>query len=286
MSDRGRADRLPLRSEVPVGSLLREPPVGQEARTPKPPRPSGGPRPVQAPKRRTGPSRTASAPSGPGPRTAGLWPLAAVAVALIIVGVALGVVPTRSSSEPQNLALDGRSTGQDLPGLQTGPPPWSANGQPLSRGSRALEPERAQPGGARSSTITSTSTSTSTASTSTFRPSSATAAIASTHKFNFITDTTRTGGGRYIHVESPPEPPYVLGQFFGAWGVKLTRTCLGGFDCGNLKVWVNGKPHLGDPELLPLKKHQEIVVASASRRRRSRRRTTSRRHRRSAVRRH
>jgi len=184
-------------------------------------------------------------------------------VALIIVGVALGIVLTRSSSQPKNLAISKPISWKDLPGLQTGPPPWAANGQLLSARLGALN-------------------------LSALSQEALTYHIhqhldvfvdgkhidvpayigfggdASTLKFTFITELhTHQGEDNYIHVESGQNLRYVLGQFFGAWGVRLTRTCLGNFNggCRNLKVWVNGKPYRGNPELLPLKKHDEIVVS-------------------------
>lgn len=63
-----------------------------------------------------------------------------------------------------------------------------------------------------------------------------------------------------LHVESPVIRDFVLGQFFGEWGVKLTRACLG-VHCGAVHWWVNGKPRAGNPSSLVLKAHQEIVVA-------------------------
>ena len=67
-----------------------------------------------------------------------------------------------------------------------------------------------------------------------------------------------------VHVESPLVRTFTLGEFFGVWGVRFTRTCLGG-DCAGdgkgLRVFVNGARVPGDPGRLPLVEHQEIVVA-------------------------
>jgi hypothetical protein len=64
-----------------------------------------------------------------------------------------------------------------------------------------------------------------------------------------------------IHVESPTSRSFSLAQFFGVWGVRLTKRCLGG-ECGSgkLHVFVNGK-RAGDPNLVLLAPHQQIVVA-------------------------
>jgi len=238
--------------------------LAKKARTPKPPRaPSGAPRPVQAPKRRSGPSRTASAPSRAGTSYRWFWPLAAVAVALIIVAAALGIVLTRGSSGPKKLAITKPISWNDLPGLQSGPPPWSANGQLLSArigalNLSALSQEALQFHIHQHLDIFINGKHVN------VPPFIGYGGDASKLKFNFITELhTHQGEPGYIHVESGQNLQYVLGQFMGAWGVKLTRTCLGDFDggCKNLKLWVNGKPYRGNPEMLPLKAHDEIVIS-------------------------
>lgn len=66
-----------------------------------------------------------------------------------------------------------------------------------------------------------------------------------------------------IHVESPIVRTFNLGQFFDIWGVLLTKNCIGGY-CTNgnqdLKVFVNGSLFQGDPRIVELKNHEEIVV--------------------------
>ena len=72
-----------------------------------------------------------------------------------------------------------------------------------------------------------------------------------------------------VHVESPKVRTFTLGQVFGVWGVRLTRTCLGGY-CARgrdeLAVYADGRPVTGDPRVLPLAPHAEIVVAYGTRR--------------------
>jgi hypothetical protein len=76
----------------------------------------------------------------------------------------------------------------------------------------------------------------------------------------FITEVhTHTPDG-VIHVESPVQKDYVLGQFFGEWGVKLTPTCVGVY-CGDLHWWVDGKKGIGNPADIVLKSHEEIAIA-------------------------
>lgn len=70
------------------------------------------------------------------------------------------------------------------------------------------------------------------------------------------------------HVESPQVRTFTLGQLFGVWGVRLTRTCLGGYCVHGperLVVYADGRRVTGDPRLLPLAPHAEIVVAYGTR---------------------
>ncbi len=67
-----------------------------------------------------------------------------------------------------------------------------------------------------------------------------------------------------MHVESPTETSYTLGQFFAVWGLRLDANCIGGKCAGDgrqLRTWVNGKPLRGDPTRLLLAEHQQIVIA-------------------------
>jgi hypothetical protein len=65
-----------------------------------------------------------------------------------------------------------------------------------------------------------------------------------------------------IHVESNKNQTYTLGQFFGVWGVRFTRDCIGGY-CKQLTPWRvyrNGKLYTGDPTRIPLKEHDEYAI--------------------------
>jgi hypothetical protein len=67
-----------------------------------------------------------------------------------------------------------------------------------------------------------------------------------------------------VHIESPIDYDYTLGQFLGAWGLRLSKTCIGGLcNTGDktLRAWVDGKPFTGDPTRIVLKAHEEIVLA-------------------------
>jgi hypothetical protein len=67
-----------------------------------------------------------------------------------------------------------------------------------------------------------------------------------------------------IHVESPTQRTFTLGEVFDVWGVRFSPRCLGGY-CNQgdkaLRVFVDGKRVTGNPRDLKLASHQEIVVA-------------------------
>ncbi len=67
-----------------------------------------------------------------------------------------------------------------------------------------------------------------------------------------------------IHVESPTQETFTLGQFLDVWGVRFTQTCIGGYCNGGgktLQVFVDGHEVTGDPTQVELQPQQEIVVA-------------------------
>jgi hypothetical protein len=67
-----------------------------------------------------------------------------------------------------------------------------------------------------------------------------------------------------IHIESPdPAATFTLGQFFREWQVSLSADHIGGLiadDNHDLKVFVNGNLHPGDPAGLVLVAHDEIAI--------------------------
>lgn len=71
-----------------------------------------------------------------------------------------------------------------------------------------------------------------------------------------------------VHVESPGPRAFTLGELFSVWGVRLTRRCLGGYcrhGADRLRVYADGRELTGDPRVLPLAPHAEIVVAFGTR---------------------
>jgi hypothetical protein len=67
-----------------------------------------------------------------------------------------------------------------------------------------------------------------------------------------------------IHVESPEQRSFTLGQFFDVWGVRLSATCMGSYcpdGASTLRAFVNGTAYTGSPRDIPLTQHEDIVLA-------------------------
>ena len=67
-----------------------------------------------------------------------------------------------------------------------------------------------------------------------------------------------------IHVESPTQAQFTLGQFFAVWGLPLSASCIGSLcekGAKQLSVFVDGKPVAGDPTRIILDERQQIVIA-------------------------
>jgi hypothetical protein len=66
-----------------------------------------------------------------------------------------------------------------------------------------------------------------------------------------------------IHIEAPKDRSFTLGDFFSVWGEPLSRTGAATMHAAKgstLRVWVDGKPFTGDPRLVALKAHTDIVI--------------------------
>ena len=77
----------------------------------------------------------------------------------------------------------------------------------------------------------------------------------------FLTELHTHDTSGIVHVESPVRRSFTLGQFFCEWGVKLNAHCVGPYQ-GQLAWWVDGRRMHGNPALLQLRQHQEIVIAA------------------------
>ena len=62
-----------------------------------------------------------------------------------------------------------------------------------------------------------------------------------------------------IHVESPDDRKYTLGNFFDIWGQPLAKDNVAGLK-GRLRVYVDGKPRSGDPRAIVLGEHTQITL--------------------------
>lgn len=62
-----------------------------------------------------------------------------------------------------------------------------------------------------------------------------------------------------IHVESPDDRTYTLGQFFDIWGQPLTANDVAGLK-GVVHAFVNGKPYSGNPRGIVLGAHTQITL--------------------------
>ncbi|SHL95523.1 hypothetical protein [Actinacidiphila paucisporea] len=66
-----------------------------------------------------------------------------------------------------------------------------------------------------------------------------------------------------VHIESPVQAEFTLGQFMTEWSVPIGSNILGTFKTGGgkeLHVYVNGKEQTGDPASIKLAAHEEIAI--------------------------
>ena len=62
-----------------------------------------------------------------------------------------------------------------------------------------------------------------------------------------------------IHIESPDERAYTLGNFFDIWGEPLSERTVAGLQ-GTVHAFVDGKPYHGDPRDIVLAAHRLITL--------------------------
>jgi hypothetical protein len=62
-----------------------------------------------------------------------------------------------------------------------------------------------------------------------------------------------------VHIESPTERVYTLGQYFDEWRQPLSRTQVGPVQ-GTLTAFVDGQPYSGDPRVIALLPHRQIQL--------------------------
>ena len=214
--------------------------MAKKSRTPPPPRR------VQVPKTRTAQRSDADARKA--------LPYLAAFSALGIIGLVLAIfLITRAGSVKAPTPVDFAA----LPGLQTGPPPWDTGAAGLDDRLRPLGlPQLGIEGqvvhihqhldlwvnGKKVKVPAGVG----------IQPGS------------YLTTLHTHDDTGIIHVESPVNRRFSLGEFFGVWGVRLDRSCISDL-CDNttgngVTMWVNGKRYVGNPADLELKSHQEIAL--------------------------
>jgi hypothetical protein len=62
-----------------------------------------------------------------------------------------------------------------------------------------------------------------------------------------------------IHIESPVQRTFTLGNFFDIWGEPLSRTQVGPA-AGKVTAFYNGQPFTGNPREIPLTAHAQIQL--------------------------
>jgi hypothetical protein len=69
-----------------------------------------------------------------------------------------------------------------------------------------------------------------------------------------------------IHIESPTQSLYTLGQFFDIWGQPLNRSNVAVYPVpgGDLTAYVDGQAINGDPRDIQLKGHTQVVLQLGS----------------------
>lgn len=171
--------------------------------------------------------------------------MGAVLVVAGVVAAVVGFAGGSSSSQPKTVAQG------SLAGLQRGPAPWSANTDQLEARLKMLGlPALTQEG-----------------------------SVLHIHQhFDLFVDGKRQpvpmaigiNGNQFIsaihthdpsgviHVESPTQEEFTLGQFFGVWGVRFTPTAVGGYR--GYRLYVDGKRYGGNPVRLTLREQQEIAL--------------------------
>lgn len=66
-----------------------------------------------------------------------------------------------------------------------------------------------------------------------------------------------------IHIEAPADRSFTLGDFFAIWGQPLSRrqaASARGSVRSPLRIWVDGKRYLGDPNKVVLMAHTDITI--------------------------
>lgn len=66
-----------------------------------------------------------------------------------------------------------------------------------------------------------------------------------------------------IHIESPDNRPYTLGNFFNLWGQPLNGRNVAGLQ-GPVRAYVDGKPYKGNVRDIRLRSHTQITLVAGA----------------------
>jgi hypothetical protein len=175
------------------------------------------------------------------------------AVVLIVVGVALGVVLSKGGSSNSLANYTDKVSFAQLPDLHTGPPPWDSGNAflptrlPLLH-LKALPQETLAFHVHQHLDLYVNGKNVPLPPYVGFLPDGSGLTSIHTHAADGV-----------IHVESPDNRDYSLGQLFGEWGVWLGPHRVGSYR-GKLQWWLNGVKQHGNPALLALKNHELISI--------------------------
>jgi len=186
-----------------------------------------------------------------------------IVVALVVVGIAVALITTLSGSSKANVLpqVSGSPTvdPNSLPGILTGAAPWPNNATDLAA---RLSADGLPPLAAKEGLVLHTHQHIDIFIRGRAVEVPAQIGIVTSPSVLFAPIHTHDATG-IIHVESPIVRDFSLGEFFDAWGVRFTSSCIGGYcNSGNerLQVFANGQVVTFDPRRLQLIAHEEIVV--------------------------
>jgi hypothetical protein len=186
------------------------------------------------------------------------WLIGGLVAVVVVLAIVLGIVLTGRGGNKAATSSSTTIPWASIPGLQTGAPPWNNSSAVLADrlqllGLNALGAEGSVIHIHQHLDVYVNG-----------KKVQVPALVGIDTASGFLTELHTHDTSGILHVESATNRSYVLGQFFGEWGVKLTRNCLGTY-CRGLKWWVDGKRMVGNPAQLILKPHQEIVIATGKR---------------------
>ena len=174
--------------------------------------------------------------------------------ALVILGIVLGVVLTQGGSASGNDSASSRAIPwSQLGALQTGPPPWNNGSGTLSERISALGLHDLSQEGTQIHIHAHLDLWVD------GKKVAVPAGVGIAADSSFLTELHTHDTRGVLHIESPSNSTFTLGQFFGEWDVKLTKNCVG-TSCGKVSYYIDGKKAVGNPADVILKAHQEIAL--------------------------